>query len=253
MNLSKVYIFIFLFILAKTPANARVFSILGTPEIAYRMQDQTNVKGIDIDIIATVMSEMNVDYHIDLIKSGSRIINEAKLGKTDMVLSFSKKKARLAYLLYPKESYKDLMWNFFIRKGDKDKIKYNTLADLKGLVVGATQDWSYTPEFWNAGLELSILTNNSLQMKKLLKKHIDVVPLNTVVALFEAKQKGYFNDIAYLPKPLKTKPYYNAFVRKSTYPNIDSLIQQYDKIIKRMKADGSLQKIYKKYLGEKNL
>lgn len=227
---------------------ARDFLILGTPEAPFRTGVSQAVEGIDVDILTLVMTELNISYKIKLIDSGSRIIKEMQLGTADMALSFSIKEERRAYLTYPQESYKDIAWNFFIRKEDWGRIKFETLSDLKGLTIGATQDWSYTPEFWNSELTLDVIPYNSSQLKKLLYKRIDVVPMNTVSALYEAKKNGYLTDITYLPKPLKTKQYYNAFSRHSRYPKIELIIKRYDEIIARMKEDGTIQKIYDEYL-----
>lgn len=227
---------------------AREFLIVGTPELPFKTEVDRSVEGIDVDIIALVMQELGIPYKIELIDSGSRIIKEMQLGTADMALSFSKKEGRNAYLIYPDESYKNLAWNFFIRIEDKDNIKFDTLSDFNGLTIGATQDWSYTPEFWDSELTLDILPYNSSQLQKLLYHRIDVVPMNTVSALYEAKENGYLADITYLPKPLKTKHYYNVFSKHSHHPKIELIIKRYDEIIARMKDDGTIQDVYDAYL-----
>ncbi|MEH6445190.1 MAG: transporter substrate-binding domain-containing protein [Oceanospirillaceae bacterium] len=253
VNLNMKYIFIpvalLFLVIAQPKAEAREFKIVGTPEVPYRFIEKgtSHVQGIDIDIMKMIMEELNLPYNISLINSGSRIIKEAKDGKVDMVLSFSRKSDR-SYLMYPKASYKNLDWNFFIRKKNAGKIIYNNLSDLKGLVVGATQDWSYTPQFWKAGLNLSVLTNNNLHLQMLYLGRIDTVPLNTASALYEIKKNGYSEEITFLPKSLKSKPYYNAFVAASSYPNKEELRQQYDEVLYRMIHEGTVQKVFDKYL-----
>lgn len=253
MNLKKTFIFkyitLLLCIAAQSFVQAREFKIVGTPEVPYRFIEQGtyHIQGIDIDIIKQVMRELKIPYNIRLINSGSRIIKESMKGRVDMVLSFSKKASR-TYLLYPQLSYKNLTWNFFIRKEDSDKISYHDFSDLKGLSVGATRDWSYTPEFWEAGLKLNVVSDNDLQLLKLYRRRIDVVPLNTIAALYQIKQSKYSDDITYLPKYLKSKPYFNAFVTASDYPDKEALLQRYDEIIHRMTSDGTIQKIFDKYL-----
>ncbi|WP_022941895.1 substrate-binding periplasmic protein [Psychromonas hadalis] len=248
-RLAFISTIILILIINQPIVEARDFEIVGTYEVPYRFIEKgtSNIQGIDIDIIRVVMEELNIAYNIELINSGSRIIKQATTGKVDMVLSFSKKSDR-TYLLYPQNSYKNLSWNFFINKKDISKIIYNELSDLKGLRVGATQDWSYTPEFWQAGLNLNVLTNNNLQLLKLYRGRIDIVPLNTTSALYKIKKKGYSDKITFLPKPLKSKPYFNAFVVASSYPNKETLLQRYDKIIYRMINDGTIQEIFDKYL-----
>jgi len=160
-------------------------------------------------------------------------------------------KKREQYLIYAKESHIEFEWNFFIRKEDLGKYKFEKYEDLRGVRIGATQGMSYSDEFWraykNGILTLDITTKNEIQIKKLLNKRIDMIPLNTKAELYEAKGKGYIGKIAYLPKKIKSVAYYNTFVKSSTYPDIEKIIKRYDEILREMKSDGTLEKIYKKY------
>ena len=98
-----------------------------------------------------------------------------------------------------------------------------------------------------------MVSRNDLQISKLLKNRIDAVPLNTINTLYEEKKRGTLAQLSYLPKPLKSKPYYNVFTRASNHPDKKRVMEEYDKIIKEMKKDGTIQSIFKKYLGKKNL
>ncbi len=225
------------------------FIIIANPQQPFKFQENGIIKGIDIEIIDYLMKKLNVPYEINLIKSDARIQAQARSGKADMLILFSKKPSRMVYLIYPSESYINLTWNFFIQKKDEGIIRFETLDDLKGLRIGATKDIAYTPEFWNTGLNLQLMSRNDLQISKLLKNRIDAVPLNTINTLYEEKKRGTLSKLSYLPKPLKSKPYYNVFTRASSHPDKEKVIKQYDKIIKEMKKDGIIQDIFKKYLG----
>ena len=224
------------------------FVIAGTPQFLFKMEVKGKYQGIDIDIIQKVMQELKIPYTIKLIKSNKRLLTEAKNGHVDMLISLSKKASRMECFDYPQQSYKQIMWHFFIRKPDQGKIHFNTFDDLKGLRVGATHDISYTSEFWNAKLNLSMASKNTQQIPKLLNNRIDIVPMNTVNTLYEAQQKGYLEEIIHLSKPLKSSPYYNPFPKASTYPNKEMIMQHYDQAIKKMQADGTIQAIFDKYL-----
>jgi len=233
-------------------ADIKPFTIIATPMAPYKFKSKYgSTVGITIDVVEKVMKELNVKYKIQLIGSGSRVILQAKTGKADMVLLFSRKKERLEYLIYPKESYMNISWNFFIRKEDEKKIKYDSFDDLRGLRIGATKDFAYTKEFWNSGLKLDIIPDNNLQIGKLLLKRIDAVPMITVQILYRSQLSGNQNKISYLPKILKDKPYYDVFPKASKHPDQEKVIKNYDKIINRMKKDGTIQKIFDKYLKSK--
>ncbi len=252
--MKKIYNFIFLLsvivILVCKMSYAREFKIIANPQEPFKFKENGKMKGIDVEILDIIMKRLRVNYKLRLIKSDSRIQEEARTGRADMLILFSKKKSRMEYLIYPKESYIDLKWNFFIRIEDKGKFKFNSLKDLKGYKIGATKDISYTPEFWNAGLNLDIVTTNFLQVRKLIGKRFDLVPLNTLSTLYEEKKRGNLHKLSYLPKPLKSKPYYNVFTKASNYPEKQKLIKKYDKIVRKMKVDGSIKRLFNKYFGK---
>lgn len=158
----------------------------------------------------------------------------------------------MEFLYYPQESYIDISWNFFIRAADEGKVKFETFQDLGGLQIGITQGFSYTPEFLGAGLNFQTVPRNTLQIGMLMARRIDAVPMNTISTLYEEKKAGRLDELSYLPKPLITKPYYNAFAKASNYPDIEGLVARYDETIRAMKADGTLDAILVKYLGKRH-
>jgi len=234
-----------------TGAAARDLIILATPEEPYKFVENGTYKGIDIEVIDEVMRRLGLTYSIELIESGTRIQQEAMSGRADMLLLFSRKPERLEFLHYPQESYIDISWNFFIRAADEGKVEFETFEDLKGLQIGITQDFSYTPEFLTSGLSFQTIPRNTLQIGMLLAKRIDAVPMNTISTLYEEKKAGRLENLTYLPKPLITKPYYNVFSKASGYPDIEGLVVRYDSAIREMKADGTLDGILIKYLGKR--
>lgn len=227
---------------------ARDFIIVATPQAPFKFIENGAVKGIDIEIIDEVMKRLEIPYKILFVKSDARIQAEARNGTVDMLLLYSKKKSRMDYLIYPEQSYIDLTWNFFIRKEDEKRIKFTSFDDLKALKIAATNGVSYTHEFWTADLDLILTSKIELHLPMLLAYRVDTTPLNTITTLYEAKKKGLLSKISFLPKPLKTKAYYNTFVKASSYPLKERLIKRYNSIVADMKKDGTIQKIFNKYL-----
>lgn len=249
----SVLLFILFMVIVCGSGSARKLIIAGVPGAPMRYYDESgNLKGIDVDIIDYVMKELGIDYQIMLESSSPRYELGWKSGAYDMVLTYSFKEDRAKYLIYSNESHVSLTWNFFIRKEDKEKIHYNSLEDLRGLIIGATQGYSYTKEFWDAYeeglLQFDVIVQNRLQLPKLILGRIDAIALNRLIGLYEAKSGGFLDDIAYLETPLKTDTYYNAFVKASTYPNMDALIERYDGVIRKMKDEGIIDAIIHAYI-----
>ena len=255
MRRFNLFIFLpILFITSFITSYSRDLIIVGIPEEPIRWVNSSGkIVGLDIDIIDHIMKKLGVKYKIILEDSSARIqaIDKNSTPPFDMIFTYSKNKEREKYLIYPQESHIDFSWNFFIRKEDLGKYKFNSLEDLKGLTIGATKEFSYTPEFWKAGNEglfkLDIIVKNSLQISKLLNKRFDMVPMNTIITYYELKKSGIISKVDFLPTPLKKSSYYNVFVKKSNYPNLEELVIKYDEVLKEMKEDGTLKEILTKY------
>ncbi|WP_163832863.1 substrate-binding periplasmic protein [Spartinivicinus ruber] len=251
--LGRYFIAMTLLITVSFQLIARELIIGGIPEKPIRYINKNgHPEGIDVDIIDAIFNQLKVDYKVAIISSSSRLEQLWKTSNTlDMVFTYSYKKWRTKYLIYPSESHITTQYHFFILRKNKGKIKYNTFEDLKGLKVGMTEGFSYTPEFLQAAesgiFYVDKVPINDLHMKKLLLGRIDVVPLPTMVTLYEAKVGNYRDEISYLPKSVKDKPYYNTFVKTSDYPNVKRIISQYDQILKKMKENGEVQAIFSKY------
>lgn len=234
-------------------AQARDLVVGGIPEVPVRYVDPVDgvTKGLDVDVLEHILSRLKVPYQIRLESSSARLESNWRQGKLyDMVFTYSLKEERTPYLLYAREAHIYNNWHFFVLKKNLPRLRYDSLDDLKGLRVGATQGFSYTKEFWaevEAGTwHTDLVTQNELQVRKLLHGRIDIVPLPAMVTLYGARQEGYAERIAYLPKPLKGDAYYNTFVKASDYPGLPALAQRYDEELRRMKEDGSLRAIYRK-------
>ncbi|HOV13845.1 MAG TPA: transporter substrate-binding domain-containing protein [Spirochaetota bacterium] len=235
--------------------NSRDLIIGGKPSEQSRWFDEKSGKftGFDVEIVDYIFKKLGVTYKIVLESSSTRLEygweNEEPF--YDMVFTYSKKKEREKFLIYATESHINIEWNFFIRKEDEGKYKFETFEDLRGLRIGYTKGQAYTEEFMKA-MEKGIcigdeVVKDELQLTKLLNGRIDMVPLSTSTTLYKAQKEGFRDKISYLPKPIKSEPYYNTFVRKSNYPDLLNLIKRYDEVLTQMKKDGTLKQITEKY------
>ena len=246
---SIVSCLLFLMIFISNSLSAqREFIMAGDQEPVFRYIDDTGqTTGIDIEIIALVMKELKLPYEFILIRSTARGVIEAKSGSVDMLISKIMKEDRKSYLIYPQETYRNIAWNFFIRKEDKGKIKYDSLDDLQGLHVGATKSFAYSDAFWTSGLNLDVTPVNDKQIDKLINKRIDIVPMTTLSTRYKARRNGQIDKITHLPKVLVYTQLYNAFTKASTYPNKEKLIREYDIAIRKLTKSGQIKAIFDKY------
>lgn len=208
-------------------------------------------RGLDVDLVTTIFGGLKVPIRIELLDSGARLTRNAEGGVYDLLLSHSYKPERESYLLYPTQAHIRHSWHFFVRKADLMKIRYETLADLKPWRIGVTKDFSYTPELAAAmtdpAYQFQEITMNQLQLRKLLAGRIDTVPMPLVTAFTQIKEEGLTGKVDYLPKPLKSSPYFNTWARARADAQTPALMAAYDAELLRMKRNGSLKALYDKY------
>ncbi|MGL6151533.1 MAG: substrate-binding periplasmic protein [Aeromonas sobria] len=231
---------------------AKELVICGTTEPPLKFLDaDQKPKGLDIDIVTAIFGKLGVPVRIELIDSGARLTRNAETGLCDMVLTHSYNAARERYLIYPQQAHLRHSWHFFVRKADLLQIRYETLADLKPWRIGVTRDFSYTPELTAAMADPTYhfqqIPMNRLQLRKLLAGRIDTVPMPLVTAFTQLKEEGLTGKVDYLPKPLKSSPYFNTWARAKADENTPAQMAAYDAELLRMKHNGSLKALYDQY------
>lgn len=252
--MKKILFLVFMVSAAAAGAWGRDLIIAGIPEEPNRWVDASGkIVGLDCDIIDYVMKKLNVPYKIELVASSARLEANSKATPAvyDMVFTYSYNADRDKYLFYAKEPHISFNWNFFYLKENEGKYVFNDYKDLSKWTIGITKGMSYSDEFLAAiksvPLKVDVITTNEQQLDKLLAKRFDLVPLNTKATLYEAQKSGVLDKIAYLPKPIKDKEYFNTFVRASDYQGLKDLAVRYDEVLRQMKKDGTLAKILAKY------
>ncbi|MFM4862726.1 substrate-binding periplasmic protein [Aeromonas media] len=208
-------------------------------------------RGLDVDLVTTIFGSLKVPIRIELLDSGARLTRNAEGGVYDLLLSHSYKPERESYLLYPEQAHIRHSWHFFVRKDDLGKIRYRTLADLKPWRIGVTKDFSYTPELTAAmadpAYRVQVIPINQLQLRKLIAGRIDVVPMSLVTAFAQIREEGLEGKLDYLPKPLKSSPYYHVWCKARADADTPALMAAYDAELLHMKRDGRLKALYDKY------
>ena len=215
------------------------------------LDEKGQPRGLDVDLVTTIFGVLQVPIKIELLDSGARLTRNAEGGVYDLLLSHSYKPERTRYLLYPKQAHIRHSWHFFVRKDDLGKIRYRTLADLEPWRIGVTKDFSYTPELTAAmadpAYRVQVIPINQLQLRKLIAGRIDVVPMSLVTAFAQIREEGLEGKLDYLPKPLKSSPYYHVWCKARADADTPALMAAYDAELLHMKRDGRLKALYDKY------
>ncbi len=90
---------------------------------------------------------------------------------------------------YYSDPYMESLTGFFVRKSSN--IKWKVLEDLKPYRIGTVADNSYSLEFDKADfLKIETVSHEIQNLKKLLKKRIDITVLDKFVVRNKIKEGG---------------------------------------------------------------
>ena len=249
-----VYVALCTILLAGPDVSARPLIIEGVSEPPLKWLSPDGPKGIDVDIMTTVLGDMGInDFTFHFVDTGNRLLHNAEHGFSDIVLTLSRNIERSKYLQYPNEAHLLLDWRFVIRAEDARHIRFEDFRDLAPYRIGAATGYSYTPAFWKAELNIETVARNDLLIPMLLENRFDVVPVNYLSTVYDTIQTGKRDQLTFLFPPLRRAAYYNPFSKASDYPDKDGFLENYDRTIRAMRDDGRLLTILERYLGQDGL
>lgn len=149
----------------KTPW-ARTLIIEGLEEPPLKWLDYDTPRGIDVDIMTEVLRELDIrDFTFRFVDSGKRLLHNAQMGASDIILTLSQNDERTEYLEYPQEAHLLLDWRFAIRVADVNHIRFSDFEDLAPYRIGAAAGYSYTRSFWESGLDIETVARNDLLIR----------------------------------------------------------------------------------------
>ena len=228
---------------------------------------ENKVNGINIEIISTIFKKLNIPFEFKGLR-WQQAWKSIELGQAEAVASASRKDARKPYLWYPEEDLWFSEYVFFANKIAKKNVagtyqdalqRFNRIGVLKG--------FSYNSEFWKLfpykngntsydekakqrdyNKKLIIMTTPKRCLKKLALQQLDVCIMDKSVGLYVAKQIDVKDKIEPYKAILFSKGYPMPFIKKSNYPDLKNIANQFEKELKALKASGEYDKIVNRWL-----
>ena len=213
--------------------------------------------GIDVDIATYIFNKLDIEFEIAL-HPWSRAWRMIETGEADATLSTSRKEKREPFLYYPGED----MWvseYIFFNNSRSILPAINNFDDVvEGQYqVGIIRDNSYHDSFWSAfpssedgslNPQLQAVTNIDLNFKKLSRNRIDLFLADRTIGLFTVKMLGLNHTIEAGDHTLFSKGYPMPFARKSSYPNIEQVANDFERELITIKQNGVYQKILDRWI-----
>jgi len=228
-------------------ASAETLQVVGTeyPPFTYTMPDG-KPGGFSFDLLRAVFDELKIEATFALYpwKRAETMLSEEP--NTLAFLARNEKREALYHWVgpvYPRSLY-------LYRLKSRPEIQLNTIDDVKPYKIGVVRGYASVTEILNAGVpqnNLEEVANDTLNIKKLFERHLDLIPNNDMVLANLLRKEGHALDEvekAFAITP-EGKSYFYFGLSKTTDAAVAQQLQQ---ALDAMKQNGEYDKILQQYL-----
>lgn len=248
-------IFFLLAVLASVTLSAQTFSVVGDddfPPYSF-MDDQQQIRGIDIEILGELGKRLGVEFDISLVPF-KRLLLMTEQGAAFGSFSLFKTPEREAFGLFTYPVHYSTYRLFTTTDND---IRYDALEDLFGKRIGIAAGFAISDEF-DAATERGDITkvevfNHEDGFKRLLGGGIDGFVGNDVVVQYqlnnEYKDTIDSSKLRMLTKPMKASRGAYFVISKGHQVDKPELWQQrISETLKALEEEGFTAKVVEKYM-----
>lgn len=197
--------------------------------------------GIATEIVTTALHRAGYGTNVDFVPWKRALIGTFD-GTYDILITTSYSDARAEKVTYS-DPYLSNTVRLIKRRGDPHK--FQSLEDLRDLVIGVTKGYLYEPEFDKATFFVkdpggeSVLAN----LKKLNAGRVDLFAEDELVVGYYLKENFTPDELSveYLPNPLNSKNLH-IVIRKSRPDHLE-VIEAFNKALITMREDGTYNAI----------
>ncbi len=200
--------------------------------------------GLAMKIVTTAFERVGYTTKVR-IEKWEKALQGSELGVYDVAGAIWKSKSRKEKLLYSDPYLKN---NIVLVANSKSQFEFNSLDDLRGLMVGILKDYAYEEKFMSDAKILKFQANRLTQnLISVQQGQLDVAVADKRLALYELKHfmgdnRGKFR---FLAKPLASRNLYIAAPISNAQSKI--LISKFNQGLAAIKKDGSYQRILDEY------
>ena len=188
-----------------------------------------------------------VGYRVEFqYRPWARALDEAKNGDVHGVMDAYWKEDRVEFLEYPDDVWK--VKEEFIALRDTSITYTGSLADLKGSIIGVERGGAQAEELRAADLQTAAVADQVQNVQKLLAGRIDAILIPRAIFFYHLERlKPQFDRtlVKILKPPYKVYSLYVAFSKQK--PNYAQLTADFNRGLKRIKTDGTYERVLKKH------
>jgi polar amino acid transport system substrate-binding protein len=208
----------------------------------FKIEEKGDHMGIDVDIISEVFKELKVDVSYSFLP-WKRALYSVKNGELDALCGCSYLKSREKYFYYTNEVGKNSV-GIFTLKSNQDT--YKNIDDLKELSIAVVRGYSLENELISKRIKVVPANNESQLIRLLQSNRVDAIYSFKTPILYILNKEKINNDLSFTE--FRSSSYYSCFNKNR--PSNKELVKRFNSKLKRIKLDGSYNKIIQKYLGK---
>ncbi|TDV60512.1 ABC transporter substrate-binding protein [Pseudomonas sp. LP_7_YM] len=215
------------------------------PWMPYAMMENGKPSGLDYDTTTIVFQRMGVEVQWQFLP-WKRCLRMLQQGEADGVLDVFKARERDSLLEYPSEPMSDVNWVLF--QADDRPHHFETLEDLKGLIIGVSPGYLYTPQFDSSTSFIrEPAPSHQANFGKLVRGRIDLLITDRRLGQKTLDQLKLRGQISQLSNVLTTREQFLALRRNA---GMDALLQRFNDELKRFKREPAYAQLVTHYTGE---
>lgn len=201
--------------------------------------------GIDIDIITEIAKQIDISVSFEIIP-WSRLKLRMLSGEIDCAAALLQSSAYDQTMSYMKNPITTGDYTLFIEAAEHDR--FNRITDFYGFTIAVNRgfDIPFTLEQAMSKdlIEKYEVENTKQSMQMLATRRVKGVLADKNVGLYYLQQLNIKNIIS-ISTPLKSTPVFLVFSKKWEK---NGVLDKFEVALKKIKADGTYQKIIDKYL-----
>jgi polar amino acid transport system substrate-binding protein len=200
--------------------------------------------GLAMKIVKTAFKRVGYTPEVR-IQKWEKALEGSKLGVYDVVGAIWKTRERKGKLLY---SNAYLTNNIVLVAHVNSQMKFDSLTDLQGILVGVLKGYEYDEKFMKDPKILKFQANRLTQnLISVQNGKLDVAVADKRLAMYELKHFMGSNssEFQFLPKPLSSRKLYIAAPIENAGSKV--LIAKFNQGLAAIKKDGTYQKILDEY------
>lgn len=219
----------------------------------YSMLDpQTQqMRGLWVETVQAVLKRMNQPYEDIQAIPWARLQRMGLSGEIDGLFGAQFNAERAKYMHFIDEPLTTDQWVFWIRKTDQERLKFETLDDLKGKSIGLIKDYKYPQEFLDYVEQFSTVSTvvyERQNFEMLAKGRIDFTVTLLHLGNWMIANEPFASELMPLTKkPLFTSEFFLLMNKQSVS---QEWVQDFSTTLKSFKATDEYRALSKYYTTE---